>query len=151
MVFVRAPPLLPQSHSAQNQGVVAKLLSAKACPAAWRVRNFAAKMDTVGEIINNANLAFSPPTLTSGASQFEFQTPASMATRESRKTLGTRAAEAVLHLQHWDRARGGEMCIPLQDSQLCLLLLEICPEQLTWVHSNLSPAPHCPLLHSGLS
>lgn len=152
MVFLRAPPLLPQSHCAQNQGIVAKVLSAIACPADWRVRNFAATMDTVGEIINNANLAFSL-FLTSGASHFESQIPASMATRESRKTLGTRGAEAVLHvlLQHRDPARGGETCIPLQDSQLCLLLLEICPEQLTWVHSNLSPAPHCPLLHSGLS
>lgn len=60
-MFVRAPPLLFQINSAQNQGIVAELLSAKACPTDWRVRNFAVKMETVGAIINNANLAFLHP------------------------------------------------------------------------------------------
>lgn len=146
----KSSPSLSPKPGAQSQGIVAEFLSAKACPADWRVRNFAAKMDTVGEIINNANLAFSPPILTSGASHFQSQVPASMATRESRKTLGTRGAEAV-YISRMGIEQGEGKDIPLQDSQLCLLLLEICPEQLTWVHSNLSPAPHCPLPHSGLS
>lgn len=56
----------------------------------------------------------------------------------------------VLHalLQHRDRARGGETCIPMQDSQLWLLLSEICPEQLSWVHSHLSPAPLSALFYT---
>lgn len=54
-------------------------------------------------------------------------------------------------LQHGDRARGGETCIPVQDSQLWPLLSEIRPEQLSWVHSHLSPAPLSALFYSRLS
>ena len=55
--------------------------SAKACPVDRGVRNSAAKMDSVGEIINNVKFAFSPPALTSGASHYESQISASMATK----------------------------------------------------------------------
>lgn len=150
MVFVRAPPLLFQINSAQNQGIVAELLSAKACPTDWRVRNFAVKMETVGAIINNANLAFLHP-----LSQVEhlilsprYQPLWQQGRAERHWEQGE---QKPLHLQHGNWARGRDTCIPLQDSQLCLLLLEICPKWLTWVYSNLSPAPHCSLLHSGLS
>lgn len=59
------------------------------------MRSFAVKMDTVEEIINNVNSSFSLPSLTSGASHFESQIPASMATSESKKTLGTTGTEAI--------------------------------------------------------
>lgn len=55
--------------------------SAKACPADRGVRNSAAKMDSVGEIINNIKVAFSPPAFTSRASHYESQISASMATK----------------------------------------------------------------------
>lgn len=110
----------------------------------------AVKMETVGAIINNANLAFLHP-----LSQVEhlilsprYQPLWQQGRAERHWEQGE---QKPLHLQHGNWARGRDTCIPLQDSQLCLLLLEICPKWLTWVYSNLSPAPHCSLLHSGLS
>lgn len=55
--------------------------SAKTCPADRGVRNSPTKMDSVGEIVNTIKVAFSPPALTSGASCYESQISASMATK----------------------------------------------------------------------
>lgn len=71
-------------------------VSAKASPADRGPRNSAAKMDSVWEIINNGKVAFSPPVLTSGASHYESQISASMATKWEQKDTGNNGSRSHL-------------------------------------------------------
>jgi len=62
--------------------------STKAWPAGRGVRNSAAQMGSVGEIMNSVKAAFSPPALTSRPSRYESQITASMATKWEQQDPG---------------------------------------------------------------